>query len=583
MNPPLKVLVLEDKATDAEIVVHELRRAGFAPDWKRVQTETDFVAALNPALDLILADYHLPGFGGMEALKLHRERGLDIPFILVSGTANDENAAACIKAGASDYLLKDRLARLGSAVTNALAEKQLRNERQQAQSEVRRQNEILRRAHQDLERHVAEQARIMEELRRARAAALNMMEDAVQAREAAEKTTADLRESEARFRTLVENAPEAIFIQTRQRFAYVNAATVRLFGARHADALIGQPVLERFQPGIRAQVRERMRRLAEDHEAVALADEPGLKLDGTPIDLEVSATPFHYEGHDGALVFVRDVTERHRAQAEIEELNHTLEQRVTERTAELQAANKELETFSYSVSHDLIAPLRAIAGYGRILSEDHAAALDPQGARMLGIVVRETQRMQELVNDLLNLSRFGRLPLELQSLDMAALARQVGAELLAQAPERQVELTVLALPSVRADANLLRQVLTNLLGNALKYSRHRTPATITVSGEEVGAEAVYCVADNGAGFDMHYVDRLFGVFQRLHSDAEFEGNGVGLALVKRIVERHGGRVWAEGKEGGGARFYFTLPLPRPRPGSATPFGQSGSAESSREP
>lgn len=583
MNPPLKVLVLEDKATDAEIVVHELRRAGFAPDWKRVQTESDFVAALNPALDLILADYHLPGFGGMEALKLHRERGLDIPFILVSGTANDENAAACIKAGASDYLLKDRLARLGSAVTNALAEKQLRNERQQAQSEVRRQNEILRRAHQDLERHVAEQARIMEELRGARAAALNMMEDAVQAREAAEKTTAALRESEARFRTLVETAPEAIFIETRQRFAYVNAAAVRLFGAGHDDALIGQPVLERFQPGIRAQVRERMRRLAEDHEAVALADELGLKLDGTPIDLEVSATPFHYEGHDGALVFARDVTERQRALAEIEELNHTLEQRVTERTAELQAANKELEAFSYSVSHDLIAPLRAIAGYGRILSEDHAAALDPQGARMLGIVVRETQRMQELVNDLLNLSRFGRLQLELQSLDVAELARQVGAELLASTPERQVELTVLALPEARADANLLRQVLTNLLSNALKYSRHRTPATITVSGEAVGAGAVYCVADNGAGFDMHHVDRLFGVFQRLHSDAEFEGNGVGLALVKRIVERHGGRVWAEGKEGGGARFYFTLPLPRPHPGSATPFGQSGSTESSCEP
>ena len=238
-----------------------------------------------------------------------------------------------------------------------------------------------------------------------------------------------------------------------------------------------------------------------------------------------------------------------------------LELRVGERTSELEAANKELEAFSYSVSHDLRAPLRAIDGFSRIVQEDYAGKLDDEGGRLLGVIRDNSRKMAQLIDDLLEYSRLGRKPLSAGAIDMKRLVEDVFGELQASGgtPHR---LVLAALPPARGDATLVKQAWTNLLANAIKFSGKREQPVIEVSGHENGVECVYCVKDNGAGFDMRYCEKLFKVFQRLHREEEFEGTGVGLAIVQRVVLRHGGRVWAEGKVDEGAAFYFSLPKGR---------------------
>jgi PAS domain S-box-containing protein len=236
-----------------------------------------------------------------------------------------------------------------------------------------------------------------------------------------------------------------------------------------------------------------------------------------------------------------------------------LEQRVQERTAALEAANQELESFSYSVSHDLRAPLRAIDGFANILLAERRERLDAEGHRLLGIVCGEAKRMGRLIDDLLAFSRMSRQAMKSESVDLGALAQAAYEECAAQAPGRQIGFNLLPLPPAHGDPSLLRQVLVNLLGNAIKYTRPRPVAKIEMGGRAEGAESVYYVQDNGVGFDMKYAQKLFGVFQRLHSEDQFEGTGVGLAIVQRVVLRHGGRVWAEGQVNQGARFHFALP------------------------
>jgi light-regulated signal transduction histidine kinase (bacteriophytochrome) len=240
-----------------------------------------------------------------------------------------------------------------------------------------------------------------------------------------------------------------------------------------------------------------------------------------------------------------------------------LEQRVAERTAQMEAANKELEAFSYSVSHDLRAPLRVIDGYTRILEKDYAPLLDAEGKRVCAVIHHQTQWMGELIDDLLSLSRLSRTEMHMVPIDMEALARLAFDELATAEAQERLDFHLDPLPPAVGDPTMIRQVWMNLLSNAIKFSANQERAVIRVSGRQEAKETVYSVRDNGAGFEMEYADKLFRVFQRLHSKREFEGTGVGLAIVQRVIRRHGGRVWAESEVGQGATFYFAL---RPRGG-----------------
>ena len=254
----------------------------------------------------------------------------------------------------------------------------------------------------------------------------------------------------------------------------------------------------------------------------------------------------------------REAEERRRAEAEIKNLNAELELRVAKRTAELEAANKELEAFSYSVSHDLRAPLRAVNGFAGIVLEDFGPHLPEEGRRHLERIRDGGQRMGELIDDLLKFSRLSRQPVNRQPVNPARIVEETLEELKPQRAGRQIELRIGELPPCQADPVLLKQVWVNLVSNAIKYSRDREPAIVEIGCRQENGTKVYFVRDNGAGFDMQYAGKLFGVFQRLHRADQFEGTGVGLAIVHRIVHRHGGRVWAEAQVDRGAVFYFTL-------------------------
>ncbi|HET6330512.1 MAG TPA: ATP-binding protein [Holophagaceae bacterium] len=260
----------------------------------------------------------------------------------------------------------------------------------------------------------------------------------------------------------------------------------------------------------------------------------------------------------------QEVEEHMAVRDEVASLNVTLERRVAERTAELEAANKELESFSYSVSHDLRAPLRAIDGFAMLLQKHAGASFDATGQGHLDRVRSATQRMGHLIDDLLRLSRTTRSEMSRRELDLSELARGIAADLKVAAPEHEVEVSIAPGMRAYADPTLMRTVLENLLGNAWKFTAKQAESRVEVSSVEKGDETIYFVKDNGAGFDMRYVDKLFGAFQRLHAMTEYAGTGVGLANVQRIIHRHGGRVWAKGEPGRGATFCFTLSNPKER-------------------
>ena len=276
--------------------------------------------------------------------------------------------------------------------------------------------------------------------------------------------------------------------------------------------------------------------------------------------IEVNGGPLKDKdgGVRGGVVAFRDITQKRTSEREIHQLNSELERRVAERTAQLEEANQELESFTYSVAHDLRAPLRHIAGFSGILVEEFGPVLNAEAQRYLQRIQEGTRKMGQLIDELLTLARVGRQALSLQVAGLNSMVKEVIAMLQPEMEGRQVEWNISDLPFVECDPTLLKQVFQNLISNALKYSRPRSPAVIEIGQMDIDGESVIFVRDNGVGFSMKYADKLFGVFQRLHRSEEFEGTGVGLATVQRIIKKHQGRVWAEAELDSGATFYFTL-------------------------
>jgi PAS domain S-box-containing protein len=371
------------------------------------------------------------------------------------------------------------------------------------------------------------------------------------------QTAVDRKKADDQFRSLLETAPDAMVLAGADgRMVLVNAQTEKLFGYARAE-LLGNSVDKLVPPRFREKhPRQRSQYFAEPkvRPMGAGLELYGLRKDGSEFPVEISLSPI--ETDDGRLVSsaIRDITDRKQAEDTVRELNESQQRHAVQ----VEAANKELEAFSYSVSHDLRAPLRSIDGFSMALVEDYAGQLDVEGKGLLDRIRAATKRMAQLIDDLLNLARVTRTEMRYEVVDLSAMASSVLADLQSGDPARHVECVVGDHVVGHGDSRLLRVVLENLLGNAWKFTMNKPQARIELGMSRQNGAPVYFVRDDGPGFDMAYVDKLFGTFQRLHAATEFPGTGIGLASVRRIIQRHGGKTWAEGAVGKGATFSFTL-------------------------
>ena len=350
----------------------------------------------------------------------------------------------------------------------------------------------------------------------------------------------------------------SIFNSENLNFEYVNKGVLRNTGYS-LEALKSMTPVDLKPMFTESSFREMISPLLEHASELLIFQTVHRRFDGSCYTVEAHIQLVEYGDHHSFLSIIQDITERQKAEAEVHKLNSELEDRVVERTSQLEEVNKELEAFSYSVSHDLRAPLRYITGYAEMLTNEYQMELADEGQRYVNNITQAASSMKLLIDDLLQFSRTGRIQMEKEAIDMGIVCKDAVGRIKELESNREIKWAIAPLPKIFGDYSLLKLVWINLLSNAVKFTRLRKDAEIKIGTEENNEEYIFSVRDNGVGFEMKYAGKLFGVFQRLHSSTEFEGTGIGLANTKRIITRHGGKVWAESEMGEGATFYFTIP------------------------
>ena len=524
------VLHLEDNESDALLTKGALEKSGLHIEITVATDATQYESALSSGqFDLILSDHGLPGFSGRAALESAQAKCPRVPFLFVTGADNESEVAAGLKAGASGFFSKAELWRLTYTI-RGIADKR-----------------ALERAFEDTERKNCAMNRLLvavQELSLARSMETIM---AIVRRAARELTGADGA-------TLILRDQDKCF------YADEDAIAPLWKGQRFplSACISGWTMLNR-QPAVIEDIYCDPRIPAEAYRPTFVKS-----LAMVPVRVEdpIAAIGNYWASRhlptNQEVELLQALANTTAVAIESVELYNQLEQRVQERTRQLQEANRELEAFSYSVSHDLRAPLQHIIGFAALIEEDSSTSLSSSSQDFLTRIVGSTQEMGRLINDLLRLATFSFGQLELTSVNLSTIASQICMSLLAQDPKRKAEFRIAPTANVQGDPGLLRAMMENLFSNAWKYTAKKDRSIIEFDSTTISGERQFFVRDNGVGFNLNYAGKLFAPFQRLHKKEEFPGNGIGLATVRRVIHRHGGRVWAESEPDNGAVFYFTL-------------------------
>jgi signal transduction histidine kinase len=537
---PARLLIVDDEAPQMRALCDILGQEGYVTQGFTAGREALAALRAQP-FDVLLTDLMMPQIDGITLLRACHEIDRDLACLVMTGHGTVSTAVEALKAGALDYVMKPfNVSHILAVLTRALGVRRLQVENIQLRESVSIY-ELSRAITQGLDHRQVVERTLAAAAAQSDAGAVYLL--VPQEHEDRSLVVAGMAGSLARPLSAAPPSGEPLAVWLGKASLQLEA----LAAQAEAPILFAHP----FDAAI----------------AVALPVVSGGKLFGV-----LGFSPAHSQrrvsvGQLKAL----DVLARTAATAfataalvsELKSMNEELEQRVQERTHELEIANKDLESFSYSISHDLREPLRAVEGFCEIFRTEFAANVPEEGRAVLARIASGASRMTQLVNDLLHLARFSREPLQRVPVPMRALVQQVLARLTEAVGARPISVQVGELPDCCADPGLLEQVWVNLLSNALKFTAGRDPARVEIGALQQGTQSIYYVRDNGVGFDMRYAAKLFGVFQRLHSVQEFEGTGVGLSIVHRIVTRHGGRVWADSRPGEGTTFYFSLTGPAP--------------------